>query len=393
MNRWAGVRVRSMTGAREVWRQGSVFLRMDQAKSRAREAGLAVIDLSIGASDLRPPRVALQALRAAADDPSTYGYCLKSATLPFLSSAVRWYARRFGPRFDPKREALTLIGSQEGLMHLLLAVADPGQGLLLPEVAYPSYWGAAAVAGMPTFEIPLGKDGLPELSRVPEEALRTARVLLLNYPNNPTAVMASRSFFLEALAFAKQHDLLLVHDHPYVDQVFEGEPQSPLALPGAEERVVELFSFSKSYHMGGFRLGFALGNAEAIAALEAIKAPTDFNQYLGVLRMGIAALEQAGGSPARDLASLRERRDALIEALGDVGWVVPPPSATMYVWAKLPSGTDDLTFALKLLAEAGVALAPGQAFGPGGSGYLRFALVRGPAVLREAARRIGRMLG
>ncbi|MER3462081.1 MAG: succinyldiaminopimelate aminotransferase, partial [Armatimonadota bacterium] len=271
--------------------QPGVFLQMDAAKAAARASGLRVIDLSIGASDLPPPPEALQALRESIDDPSTYGYCLKSGTLPFLESATRWYARRYGLELDPKREALSLIGSQEGLAHLLMAVADPGGVLLMPEVAYPVYFGAAKVAGLEIFPIPLGPDRLPVLSAIPAETAARAKVLLLNYPNNPTSAVAGEEFWPLALAFAKRHDLLLVHDNPYLDQVYAGKAVSPLALPGGRERVVELFSLSKSFHLAGFRLGFALGNAEALASLEALKGPIDFNQYLGIQRMGIACLE------------------------------------------------------------------------------------------------------
>lgn len=268
----------------------SVFLLMDRAKSAARAQGKRVIDLSIGASDLPVPGELIAELESAARDPATWGYCLKSCTMRFLEEATRWYAGRFGLELDPSTQALSLIGSQEGLAHLLLAVADPGDAVLIPEVAYPSYWGAAALAGLEAVPLKLGEDLLPVFEELDPGVLERARVIVLNYPNNPTAALADRAFWARALAFAEAHDLLIVHDNPYIDMVYEGEAVSPLVLEGALERTVELFSFSKSFHMGGFRLGFALGNAEAIAALEAAKAPVDFNQYLGIQRMGIAAL-------------------------------------------------------------------------------------------------------
>lgn len=371
-------------------KSGGVFLEMDRAKSRAKAQGLAVIDLSIGASDLPPPPEALEALKAAVDDPQTYGYCLKSGTLPLLEATTRWYAERFGPELDPHREALALIGSQEGLAHLLMAVADPGDGLILCDVAYPSYFGAASVAGLQTHLMPLGPDLLPELSAVPEAVARGAKALLLNYPNNPTAALAPKSFFEAALEFCARYDLLLIHDNPYLDQALE-PTVSPLALPGGRERTVELFSFAKSYHLAGFRLGFALGHAEAIASLEALKAPIDFNPYLGIQRMGIAALKVSSERLQRDAQTWAHRRQTMVAALEAQGWSVPLPKACMYLWAELPQGLglNDLEFCTHLVAEAGVALSPGRAFGPGGVGRVRLALVQPEAVLLEAAERIG----
>lgn len=355
--------------------KASVFLEMDQAKGEARARGLTLLDLSIGSSDLPPPRAALEALKAALDDPLTYGYCLKSCTLPFLEAAAAWFQRRFGLGLDPGSEALALIGSQEGLAHLLLALGEPGEVLLLPEVAYPSYLGAAQVASLEPYCIPLGEDFLPELDRIPKEVLRRARILLLNYPNNPTGRVAPRAFLEKALAFAEGHGLWLVHDNPYVDQVFAGQAESVLALGGKGARVVELFSLSKSYHLAGFRLGFALGHREAIRALEAVKGVVDFNQYAGILRMGIAAL----GTPLEVLEGYADayakRAQTLYQALKGV-LRIRPPEGTMYLWGRLPEGLDDLAFAKRLVLQTGLALSPGQGFGPGGRGYLRLALVR-----------------
>ncbi len=385
--------VASMFRSRRTPSGGGVFLEMDAAKAEARARGLEVIDLSIGASDLPPPPEALEALRQAIDDPATYGYCLKSGTLPFLEAATNWYFRRYGVELDPRREALSLIGSQEGLAHLLMAVADPGDGLLMCDVAYPSYFGAARVAGLEAYLMPLGEGLLPDLQAVPEAVARRAKVLLLNYPNNPTAALASWDFFAEALRFCQRYDLLLIHDNPYLDQALEPTP-SPLALPGGRERVVELFSLSKSYHLAGFRLGWALGSAQAIASLEALKAPIDFNQYLGIQRMGIAALQVPAERLRADAQTWARRRQAMAQALAQQGWPVALPAAGMYLWARLPSSLpfDDLAFAKALVAQTGVALSPGRAFGPGGVGYVRFAVVQPEEVLCQSAVKIGQFL-
>ncbi|WP_234554259.1 aminotransferase class I/II-fold pyridoxal phosphate-dependent enzyme [Thermus caliditerrae] len=364
--------------------EASVFLVVDEAKRKAREKGIPLLDLSIGSTDLLPPPEPLQALREALADPSTYGYCLKSCTLPFLEEASRWYEGRYGLRLDPRREALALIGSQEGLAHLLLALTEPHDLLLLPEVAYPSYFGAARVASLRTHLIPLREDGLADLSRVPESIWKEAKVLLLNYPNNPTGALADWGYFEEALALAERHGLWLVHDNPYVDQVYQGEAPSPLALPGGKERVVELFSLSKSYNLAGFRLGFALGNEEAIGRLERVKGVVDFNQYAGILRMGVAALKTPREVTRGFAQVYRERALGMAEAL-EGALSLLPPKATMYLWGRLPEGVDDLEFTLSLV-ERGVALAPGRGFGPGGKGWVRIALVQPLKELLEAAR-------
>ncbi len=377
---WASSRVKRMPD--------SVFLVMDRAKAERRAAGGDLIDLSLGSADLPPPKELMQTLAEAALDPATYGYCLKSCTRPFLEAATGWFARRFGVEFDPAREALTLIGSQEGLGHLLIGIADPGDVLLLPEVSYPSYWGAATLAGMEPYPVPLDPDHRPDLGAIPEGVLKKAKALLLNLPNNPTAATADRAYFERALALAEAHDLLVIHDNPYLDYVFEGEALPLLAIEGAKARAIELFSFSKSFNLGGARLGFALGNAEAIAILEKVKAPLDFNQYQGILRMGMRALELPLARIRQDVAVFKKRRDALLGALRRYGVHLPAPKATFYLWMPLPKGLDDVEFALRLARETGVVLAPGQGFGPGGKGYVRFALVQPPEVLEEAARRL-----
>ena len=378
----------------------SVFARMDAAKADARAAGRDVIDLSIGSSDLPPPPEALAALTEAARDPATYGYCLASGTRPLREAAVRWYAERFGLELDPDRHALPLIGSQEGFAHLLWAIADPGDALLLPDPAYPSYFGAVAVAGLEAIALPLEEANgfLPDLDAVDPRDANRAKALVLNYPNNPTAGVADAAFFDRAIAFCRRHDLLLIHDFPYVDMV-DGEACAPSALarPGALEVAVELYSASKSFHMGGFRAGWALGHPDAIAALARVKGAVDFNPYLGVQRAVAAALARPRAAARRDALVVAARRRALADALAAAGWPVPAPPAGMYLWARIPGPAggpprDSLAFCDGLVRETGVALAPGRGFGRHGEGYARFALVRDPDGLREAAARVAGFL-
>lgn len=373
----------------------SPFLVMDAAKARARDAGREVVDLSIGSSDLPPPAAALEALRAAALDAGTYEYSLYRSTLPLRAAAARWMNGRFGLNLTPEH-TLALIGSQEGLAHLLLALTDPGDVVLAPDPAYPSYFGAFALAGVEMHPLPLEPERgfLPDLAAVPDAVARRARLLLLNYPNNPTAAVATREFWREAVAFCARHDLVLVHDFPYSETTFEGEAApSALEVPGALERTVELFSLSKAHHMGGFRVGWAAGGPELVGLLAAAKAPVDFNPYLGIQRAAVAALESGPGRVRADALRLRDRRDTLVGALAREGWAVPVPAASMYVWAPLPGAwRDSFAFCEALCAATGVALAPGRGFGERGEGFARFALVREPAALEAAAARIGAFL-
>lgn len=372
----------------------SVFGLMDRAKTGVEAEGREVIDLSIGSSDLAVPQAALDALRAAIPDRTTHGYCLHAGTKPLRTAAVDWYADRYGLKLDPDREALALIGAQEGFANLLLAVTDPGDTILLPEPGYPSWFGAVAVAGLERVPLPLHQANrfLPDLQAIPEPVARRARVLVLSYPSNPTAATASPGFFAEAIAYCERYDLLLIHDFPYVDLVFGNEASpSALAAPGGRERVVELFSFSKSFHMAGFRIGFALGAESAIGALAKVKSAVDFNAWSGIQRAAIAALQQPRTRVQADAEIYRQRRDALVDALQRNGLPTERPEASMYVWTRLPDGeTESASFAVRLVEATGVAVAPGIGFGQAGEGWMRLALVREPEVLSEAAERIGR---
>ncbi|MFT2721396.1 aminotransferase class I/II-fold pyridoxal phosphate-dependent enzyme [Deinococcus sp. A31D244] len=367
---------------------GSVFALMDAAKGEARAAGLSVTDLSIGSSDLPPPDAVLEVLREATRDAGTYRYPLFSDTAPLREAAAAYLDRRFGVRVDTGREVLPLIGAQEGLAHLLLAVTDPGETLLLPDPCYPPYLGAAAVAGLNVLTLPLRPERgfLPDLGSVPQGV--RPRVLLLNYPNNPTSAVANVAFFREAAAWCRARGTLLVHDHPYAELTF-GEYRAPSALEAGLDGVVELHSLSKTHHMGGFRVGFAAGDAGAIAALARVKGAIDFHPYLGIQRAAAHALGLPDAVGRAGAAVFEARRDALIPALRALGWEVATPQASMYAWARVPGLRDSVAFAVRAAWRTGVAVSPGAAFGAGGEGFVRFALVQPPEVLREAARLLG----
>jgi aspartate/methionine/tyrosine aminotransferase len=373
--------------------QTNVFADMDRAKARAMKAGQTIIDLSLGSSDLPTPKHVLDAISTALDDTTTHGYALFQSTQPFRLAAAQWYERKFGIAVDPETEVLPLIGSQEGTAHLPLAILNPGDYALLMDPGYPSHAGGVYLASGQIYPMPLRAENnfLPNLGEIPKSILANARLMVLSYPHNPTTATAPLAFFEEAVAFCKAHQIVLVHDFPYADLVFDqSSPPSVLQADRQKEIAIEFFTLSKSYNMGGFRVGYAIGNAQLIQALRQIKANVDFNQYRGILRGAIAALEGPQDCVAQMVETFRTRRDAMMTALEQIGWQVTAPTATMYIWAKLPPAwsTRSIEFCTHLVEQTGVALAPGRGFGETGEGYVRFALVHPPAVLQAAVEKI-----
>lgn len=378
--------------------QANVFADMDRAKALAKVSGQDIIDLSLGSSDLRAPEHVIEAIRESLSDPSTHGYLLFHGTQAFRQAAADWYRNKFGISVNPETEVLPLIGSQEGTAHLPLAVLNPGDFALLQDPGYPSHTGGVALAGGQIYPMPLLEENsfLPVFKDIPTLVLTQARMMVLSYPHNPTTAQASLAFFQEAVAFCRQHDLVLVHDFPYVDLVFDDTATAPSILQADPNKSVsiEFFTFSKSYNMGGFRVGYAIGNAELIKALRQVKAAVDFNQYRGILNGAIAALTGPQEGVKASVEVFRTRRDAFIKALHRIGWQVPTPTATMYIWAKLPQpwASDSIKFCTELVEKTGVAASPGAGFGKAGEGYVRFALVHEPAILETAVGRIAGFL-
>jgi aspartate/methionine/tyrosine aminotransferase len=377
--------------------QSNVFAVMDHAKQLARSKGLDLIDLSLGSSDLPvSPRV-LETIGRSLQDPSTHGYLLFHGTRSFREAAAHWYKQKFGLSVDPETEVLPLIGSQEGTAHLPLAILNPGNYALLLDPGYPSHMGGVALAGGHIYPMPLRAEHgfLPQFDQIPASVVQQARMMVLSYPHNPTTAIATLAFFKTAVEFCQSHDIALIHDFPYVDLVFNGASM-PSVLQADPQRTcsIELFTFSKSYNMGGFRIGYAIGNAELIRGLRQVKAIVDFNQYQGILNGAIAALTHCQDDVVKTVDTFRERRDVFVQALNQIGWVVPTPPATMYVWAQLPEPwqQDSIGFCKDLVAATGVAASPGAGFGPNGEGYVRFALVQDPATLRTAVDRIDSFL-
>ncbi|MDX1977994.1 MAG: LL-diaminopimelate aminotransferase [Pseudanabaenaceae cyanobacterium bins.68] len=375
----------------------NVFVDMDRAKYAASQAGKSLIDLSLGSSDLPTSDLVVQEIVNALADPHTHGYTLFSQTQAFRQAVAQWLQGKFGIRVDPETEVLPLIGSQEGTGHFPLVVLNPGDYALCQDPGYPSHYGGVSLAGGQCYGMKLRAECgfLPQWAEIPLEVLTRAKMMILSYPHNPTTAIATPAFFKSAVEFCQAHNLVLVHDFPYVDFVLDGS-SSPSILQAQPSLagVIEFFSLSKSYNMGGFRIGFAVGDRALIQGLKQVKAVIDFNQYQGIMQGGIAALNYPG-EITRLQHTYRERRDHMIAALHKLAnWQIDPPLATMYLWAKLPLSWpgNSLKFCLDLVAQTGVTLAPGIGFGSQGEGYVRFALVHPPARLEEAAARIGGFL-
>ena len=384
--------------------KSNVFADMDTAKTIALAAGRELIDLSLGSSDLPVENHVIEAIAQSLHDPSTHGYLLFRGTQNFRQAAAQWYEQKFGIPVNPETEVLPLIGSQEGTAHLPLAILNPGDFALLLDPGYPSHAGGVYLANGQIYPMPLKpeNDFLPVFSDIPVTVLAQSRLMVLSYPHNPTSAIAPLSFFQEAVAFCQHHNIVLVHDFPYVDLVFtETETPNlkspvPSILQADPEKSVsiEFFTLSKSYNMGGFRIGYAIGNPELIQALKQIKATIDFNQYLGILNGAIAALTGPQNGVKSALAIFRQRRDTFIKALHSIGWNVPTPQATMYIWAKLPTqwSHNSREFCTELVKKTGVAASPGIGFGKFGEGYVRFALVQEPEILVTAVEKISKFM-
>ncbi len=383
--------------------QSNVFADMDRAKGEAKAQGQEIIDLSLGSSDLPAANHILEAIATSLPDPTTHGYLLFNGTQDFRQAAADWYFHKFGIKVDPETEVLPLVGSQEGTAHLPLAVLNPGDFALLLDPGYPSHAGGVYLASGQIFPLPLREENqfLPDFSEIPEPVLAQSKMLVLSYPHNPTTATASLAFFTEAVKFCQHHNLVLVHDFPYVDLVFDlaSQPRELLApsiLQADPDKSVsiEFFTLSKSYSMGGFRVGYAIGNADLIKALRQVKAMVDFNQYKGIFNGAIAALTGDQTCVTQTVATFKTRRDAFIQALHQIGWQVPCPTATMYIWAKLPQPWqhNSIQFAKELVQQTGIAVAPGLGFGKMGEGYVRFALVHDPEILAEVVTRIAKFL-
>ena len=381
-----------------------VFARNDQRKSlySARAASRDIpplLDLSLGSTDLQPPKAAIDAIGAQLGHPASAGYCLHAATLPFRQAVADWAQRRFGVNVDADAEVLLLVGSQEGTAHLPLAVLNPGDRALLLDPGYPSHLGGLHLASAEPVMLPLDPEAgwRPDFDALSPEQWDELKLMVLGFPHNPTATTGQQAWVDEAAERAVRHGLVLAHDNPYVDLALDGEAPALLRSPHWRECGIEFFSFSKGWCLGGYRLAFAIGAEWLISALRQLKGVVDFNQSLALQAGAIAALEQAPHWPEQLRQVYRQRRDRMANALEAVGWPVRRPSMALYLWLEVPPQArarnwDSEEFCAALLEATGVALTPGNGFGPGGEGWLRLALVQPVAELEAAAARIGAWL-
>lgn len=375
----------------------NVFADMDTAKTEAISQGKTIIDLSLGSSDLPTSKHIINTIEKSLSNVENHGYLLHGGTEKFRKVVANWYEKKFGVFVDWQTEIIPLIGCQEGTAHLPLAILNEGDYALLLDPGYPSHAGGIYLAGGQIYPMQLlaENDFLPQFNDIPQEVLSKSKMMVLNYPHNPTTATANQDFFQLAVDFCKTHNIVLVHDFPYLDIVFdESSPPSVLQVDKNKEISIEFFTFSKSYNMGGFRIGFAIGNSQLITGLKQIKSVVDFNQYRGILEGGITALTSSQECVTETVKIYQQRRDFLIKALDNIGWNVPTPKATLYVWAKLPEKwqKDSIKFCVELVKNTGVALSPGAGFGISGEGYVRFALVKPPEVLKEAVEKIALFL-
>ncbi|HEY9646103.1 MAG TPA: aspartate aminotransferase [Chroococcidiopsis sp.] len=368
-----------------------VFARLDELKARAREQGLDLIDLGMGNPDGPTPQPVVEAAIAALQNPANHGYPPFEGTANFRRAITNWYDRRYGVKLDPDGEALPLLGSKEGLTHLAIAYVNPGDTVLVPSPSYPAHFRGPLIAGGVIHPLILKPDNgwLIDLAAIPDEVAQRAKMLYFNYPSNPTAATAPREFFEDVVAFARKHEIMLVHDLCYAELAFDGyHPTSLLEIPGAKDIGVEFHTMSKTYNMAGWRVGFVVGNRHIIQALRTLKTNMDYGIFAALQTAAETALQLPDVYLHEVQARYRTRRDFLIQGLGELGWDVPKTNATMYLWVPCPPGMGSTDFALSVLQQTGVVVTPGNAFGAGGEGYVRISLIADCDRLQEALNRL-----
>ncbi len=371
-----------------------LFVEISKKINEKRAQGIDVITFAIGDPDLPTPERILDVLHAASDDPANHRYP-ESEGLPELRQAVAdWYGSRFGVTLDRDTEVLPLIGAKEGIGHMALCLIDPGDVALVPDPAYPVYSIGTMFAGGETHWLPLEEENgwLPDLGAIPEDVARKAKVIWVNYPNNPTGAVAGIDFYNDLVAFAKKYDIAVCHDAPYSEIAYDGyRPVSLLEAKGAMDVGIEFHSLSKSYNMTGWRVGMAVGNAGLINALMRVKSNLDSGIPQAVQLMAIEALRGSQDCVAENVAVYQRRRDKLVDALTKIGMSVVPPQASLYVWARIPEGYTSASYAAKLIEEAAVVVTPGSGYGKYGEGYVRLSLTLADDQLDEGARRIAEL--
>jgi LL-diaminopimelate aminotransferase len=366
-----------------------------EARRRLEAEGVDIIDLSAGDADLAPPPAAVEGLQRAVEDPRMSRYPFNLGLADFREAVVEWMKKRFGVDVDPARELLPLIGSKDGIAHLPFGFLNAGDAALIPDPGYQPYKGGVWLAGGDPILVPLPADNdfLIDLDGLPPDDVARSKILYMNYPNNPTTALAPREYLKEAVEFCHGHDLLLVYDNAYSELAFDGyRPPSILEIDGGREVSLEFHSFSKTFNMTGWRMGWAVGDSALVAILAKVKSFMDTGAFLGVQAGCAEALRSYDDWVPSNIQVFQGRRDAAVAALKAEGFDARAPKATMYLWLPVPTSEASMDFCRRALEQEGVIVLPGSSMGKGGEGFFRVALTTSEARLREAARRLGRLI-
>ena len=372
-----------------------LFAEIERRIEAMRADGIDVISLGIGDPDIPTPPAVVEALRRAVERPETHQYPSNRGLAAFREAVAGFYADRFGVEVDPASQVIPVLGGKEAVAHVALACLDPGDVALAPDPGYPPYTSGPVFAGAEVHYLPLRAENafMPDLEGIPPETAARANLLYFNYPNNPTGAVVADGFFERAVAFARRHDLVAIHDSAYTEIAFDGyRPPSFLAAPGAMDVGAEIFSLSKGWNMTGWRVGWIAGNAEVVESYRSLKTNLDSGMFDALQLAGVAALTEAREFPKEMSEVYRRRRDLMIAALAESGIEAEPPRATPYLWIRVPEGHDAASFTELVLAQAAVIVSPGPSFGPSGEGYVRISLTVPDERLEEAARRIASSL-
>jgi LL-diaminopimelate aminotransferase len=368
-----------------------LFAAIDRKKGEMRKKGVDLIDFGIGDPDLPTPPIIIERLRKAAGNPIHHRYPSYEGMIEFRQAVSRWFERRFGVRVNPETEVLSLIGSKEGIAHIPLAFVNPGDYVLVPSPGYPVYRVSTLFAGGTPYSLPLRRENgfLPNLSEIPSAVAEKAKLLFINYPNNPTSAVAEKSFFEEVVTFANRYGIIVCHDAAYSEVAFDGfRPPSFLEVDGAKEVGIEFHSLSKTFNMTGWRIGFAVGREEIVSGLGKVKTNVDSGVFQAIQEAGTEALNHFDTPLPQTIETYERRRDVLVRGLREVGLKVEQPKATFYSWIEVPTGYTSAQFATLLIEQTGIVATPGNGFGDEGEGYIRMAITVGEERIKEAIERL-----
>ena len=372
-----------------------LFIELDKAKRKLMAEGKDVIDLGIGDPDLPTSKEVIARLKETVDDPANHRYSMTEGMKVLREAIAAWYAKRFGVTLNPDTEVLPLLGSKEGIAHLPWALTNPGDAVLVPDPCYPPYRSGTILAGAEVVPMPLLEENgfFPDLGDISQKAIRRAKLMFLNSPNNPTSAVYSLEQLQEALDLSKEYGFAIAHDAAYSEIAYDGvKPASFLQLPDAKDHGVEFHSLSKTYNMTGWRIGWVCGNAAIVAALSQIKSNLDSGIFQPIQLAGIRALEAGDAALQETIAVYQNRRDLIVNGLAKAGWNVAKPQASLYIWTRVPTQESSMDFATRVMKQTNVVITPGVGFGPSGEGYVRMSLTLPTDRIEEAVGRLSKSL-